>query len=206
MKLFGEQRIEALFDNYNNKVSNSVGELNDSSILKSDTNTLAQNLYKSHQIDTTLNIQVKQPQISISMEDIPITHLPVEQRLFATKKTYKVAFVCYEFKIIGNKRLLEYQPQKHINWTYDGNIGYDTLSVVIPTKYARPKLSPEVEKDVANRIKIVMERIQTLLGNVIEECLMYNSNKLLGNIISEIERRKLEIRENNNAKNRLNPF
>lgn len=198
--LFGEKKIEELFKDTANVITKNIYSIDENVFIEYDINQLAQNITKENQIPVNFKLSKESPLIERRMENVPSN-----ERAFPRTGYRKVVMVDYEFNINGNVKLLIYQPKTFQNMRITVTLLYNALTFTIPTNYANINLTPELESDIKQTAIDYINKFEVNLNNVISDCNEFNSS-MLSQVLSIIEKRKLEIDDKNRRNDRLNPF
>lgn len=204
ISLFREKRIDDLFGIILKNLERHISQIHEIEILNGDSMEMAKELVKRFSIKP-LEIDFEDREVNVTMVNIPWNAFPAGTDV-STGQSYPCANVLYTFKITGNPELLSAKPNKAslINQV-NADFSNDSLTIGCQTLYANQQLSEEVQREVKQNMKSVIESMKYLMSVMNKEVQEFN-DQLEGTAHEFIESRRKSIKKINDQKQALKNF
>jgi len=202
ISLFREKKIDDLFEIVLKKIEKQISQIHEIQILKGDSMEMTKEVTKSFSIKP-LEIDFEDREVNVIMVNIP-WHAFSPGTDVRHGQSYPCAKVLYTFKITGDPELLSAKPKNaFIISPIDADLSNNSFTIGYQTRYANQQLSEEVQKEVKQNMKSVIESMKNLVSVMNIEVKEFNG-QLEGKVHELIESRKTSIKKKNDQKLALN--
>jgi len=204
ISLFREKRIDDLFGIILNHLERHISQIHEIQILNGDSMEMAKEVAKRFSIKT-LEIDFENREVDVTMVNIPWNAFPAGTDV-RKGQLYPCAKVLYTFKITGDPELLSAKPKKaSLISQIDADFSNNSLTIGYQTLYANQQLSEEVQREVKQNMKSMIESMKNLMSIINKEVQEFN-DQLEGTAHEFIESKRTLIKKKNDQKQALNNF